>query len=150
MLVTSDGGKNWTSHETPVIDGTQTTGIASLAFRDRLHGIAAGGDIAAPDSSRDNMAFTADGGVSWFSSNPPTFAGPIYGAFYVAGGPLLVAVGPRGASLSRTMGKAGYRSIRRVTGVPGLPARGRGGWSDRRRIRGWSLRGSDEVRRTED
>jgi len=106
VLMTSDGGKNWTSHETPVIDGTQTTGIASLAFRDRRHGIAAGGDIAAPDSSRDNMAFTADGGVSWFTSNPPTFAGPIYGAFYVAGGPLLVVVGPRGASYSQDDGQS--------------------------------------------
>ena len=64
------------------------------------------GVATVPDSSRDNMAFTADGGVSWFRSNPPTFAGPIYGAFYVAGGPLLVAVGPRGASYSQDDGQS--------------------------------------------
>lgn len=100
VLASTDGGKNWTAYETPIIQGTSTTGIASVAFRDLVHGVAVGGDIAARDSSRDNVARTSDGGHTWTLVSSPTFPGAIYGAFYVPKSALLVAVGPRGASVS--------------------------------------------------
>ena len=124
VLATSDGGNNWTSYETPIIQGTATTGITSLAFRDQGHGLAVGGDVNSPDSSGNNVARTSDGGATWDLVSPPTFAGPIFGAFYIPGAALVVAVGPKGASFSRNDGRtwialdtlsywsAGFASIR--------------------------------------
>jgi photosystem II stability/assembly factor-like uncharacterized protein len=124
VLATVDGGNNWTSYETPIIQGTATTGITSLAFRDQRNGLAVGGDVNAPDSSGNNVAWTIDGGATWELGGQPTFPGPIFGAFYVPGAPLVVAVGPGGASFSRDDGQtwalldtlsywsAGFASVR--------------------------------------
>lgn len=98
---TSDGGRSWHQSDTPIATNA-SSGLATVAFRDTLHGVAMGGNIAKPDTFLLNVAVTADGGVTWEPGAPPPFPGAVYGAAYATNGgpPMLVAVGPRGAAVS--------------------------------------------------
>lgn len=102
VLRTTDRGRTWTATETPIVGGTSASGIASLAFRDARHGAALGGAIDQPNAYTDNVAVTADGGVTWTLAGRPQFSGAVYGAAYVpqAPTPTLVAVGPNGIDYS--------------------------------------------------
>ena len=60
-----DRGKSWEVFDTPVIHGAESTGIFSIAFRDPLHGVIAGGDYKKPNDDGPNLAFTEDGGKTW-------------------------------------------------------------------------------------
>jgi photosystem II stability/assembly factor-like uncharacterized protein len=115
QIATAKGGRvlRFTSRaaevrETPVIRNLPMAGIASLAYRSERIGVAAGGDLAQPDAFTDNVAVTRDGGRSWTLGGRPPFPGPIYGLAYSRGpgGPVLVAVGPRGAAWSPDDGAA--------------------------------------------
>ena len=102
ILKTTDRGRTWTAVETPIVGGTSTSGIASLAFRDALNGAAFGGVIDKPDEYSDNGAVTSDGGQTWTLAGRPQLSGAIYGSAYVPGAPTptLVAVGPKGMDYS--------------------------------------------------
>jgi photosystem II stability/assembly factor-like uncharacterized protein len=60
-----DRGQTWQVFPTPIIHGPDSTGIFSIAFRDPLHGVIAGGDYKHPDHDGPNLAFTNDGGQAW-------------------------------------------------------------------------------------
>jgi photosystem II stability/assembly factor-like uncharacterized protein len=60
-----DRGQSWQVFNTPIIQGQDSTGIFSIAFRDALHGVIAGGDYKHPDQDGPNLAFTNDGGKTW-------------------------------------------------------------------------------------
>ncbi len=101
VLTTADGGETWRAHETPIAQGTATSGGASVEFRDTLHGMLGGGDIAAPDSFADNVARSSDGGRTWRLAARTPFPGAIYGLAYVGtGSRVVVATGPSGAAWS--------------------------------------------------
>lgn len=61
---TQDLGKSWSVVNTPILSGGQMKGIYTLAFKDNLNGIAAGGEwnVKNPLNSR---AYTSDGGKTW-------------------------------------------------------------------------------------
>jgi photosystem II stability/assembly factor-like uncharacterized protein len=61
----TNAGKTWTVAETPITHGQDSTGIFSIAFRDAMHGVIAGGDYKHPDQDGPNLAFSNDGGVTW-------------------------------------------------------------------------------------
>jgi len=61
----SDRGRTWQVSDTPITHGPDSAGIFSIAFRDPLHGVIAGGDYKHPDQDGDNLAFTNDGGKTW-------------------------------------------------------------------------------------
>jgi photosystem II stability/assembly factor-like uncharacterized protein len=61
----TDAGKKWTVAETPIVHGNESLGITSVAFRDPVHGVIAGGDYRNPEQSGPNLAFTNDGGLTW-------------------------------------------------------------------------------------
>ncbi len=63
-----DHGQSWQVFDTPMIHGLDSTGIFSIAFRDPLHGVIAGGDYKKPNGDGPNLAFTEDGGKSWILS----------------------------------------------------------------------------------
>lgn len=103
---TTDFGHTWIVAEAPIPAGNAASGIFSLAFRDRLHGIAVGGDYEAPDSVRPNVAITNDGGDRWTLADSAHVAKFLSGVTYVdssADGPV-VAVGSRGTWISRDGG----------------------------------------------
>jgi photosystem II stability/assembly factor-like uncharacterized protein len=61
----ANAGKSWTVADTPIIHGPDSTGVFSIAFRDAIHGVIAGGDYKHPDQDGPNLAFTTDGGLTW-------------------------------------------------------------------------------------
>jgi hypothetical protein len=97
---TDDGAVTWRAAATPVTAGV-FAGIATLAFRDTLHGMALGGKLGSPNEFSDNVAVTSDGGRTWRLSGRPGFAGAVYGAAVVPSRPgTVVAVGPHGLGLT--------------------------------------------------
>jgi len=60
-----DRGRSWEVFDTPMIHGADSTGIFSIAFRDAMHGVIAGGDYKRPNDDGPNLAVTDDGGKSW-------------------------------------------------------------------------------------
>lgn len=105
VLHTADYGRSWQAAPVPIAGG-EATGLASVAFRDPLNGLASGGPIGRPADTTLVVARTSDGGRSWEPAGWPGFTGAVYGAAYVPGAntPTVVAVGPRGAALSRDDG----------------------------------------------
>lgn len=96
VLRSEDGGRTWQAATTPITAGT-FAGIAALAFRDTLHGMALGGELGSPNEFSDNVAVTTDGGRTWRLAGRPGFAGAVYGAAVVPGRTgTVVAVGARG------------------------------------------------------
>ena len=130
ILKTTDRGLSWTAVETPIVGGTATSGIASLAFRDALHGAAFGGVIDRPDEFSDNVAVTTDGGQTWALAGRPTLAGAVYGAAYVPGAstPTLVATGPNGIDYSADNGMS-WTSLDTLGHWSGAFASSHAGWA---------------------
>ena len=60
-----DRGQSWEVVDTPMVHGPDSAGIFSIAFRDALHGVIAGGDYKHPNDDGPNLAFTDDGGKTW-------------------------------------------------------------------------------------
>jgi photosystem II stability/assembly factor-like uncharacterized protein len=58
-------GRTWSVVESPLPHSNVSSGIFSIAFSDRTHGVIAGGDYKAPGQGTNNLAFTRDGGKSW-------------------------------------------------------------------------------------
>lgn len=102
----NDRGLTWSVSATPMASGP-TAGIFALAFRSQQHGLAVGGDFAAPTASPDNFASTRDGGSSWqlVPSAPPEYRS---GATWVNGN-TVIAVGPSGSDVSTNAGKTWQR-----------------------------------------
>lgn len=95
-----DRGETWAVAETPMHPANTSTGIFSLAFRDAVNGIAVGGDYAKPSESPvPNILMTSDGGRTWHDggvSDPPGLY--FSSAAFIPGGPVVWAVGSRGAN----------------------------------------------------
>ena len=60
-----DRGKTWQVFDTPILLGPDSAGIFSIAFRDPLHGVIAGGNYKRPKDDGPDLAFTEDGGKTW-------------------------------------------------------------------------------------
>lgn len=101
----SDRGRTWIHAAAPLVVGN-ASGVASLAFRDTLHGVALGGRIAGSADTNNHVAVTRDGGATWTTAGRPPFPGAVFGAVYVprSVSPVLVAAGPGGLALSRDDG----------------------------------------------
>ena len=102
VLATTDGGDSWEAHQTPILQGREGVGGFSIDFRDPLHGILAGGDLAAVGVPTDNVAVSEDGGRTWRTAAPTPFPGPAYGLSYLPGPGqrTVVVTGPGGAAWS--------------------------------------------------
>lgn len=97
VLRTTDGGRSWTAHATPLPAGA-AAGIFGIAFRDTLTGVAVGGNYQDPAATAPNVLRSADGGLTWTVIGTSAPAGVRYGARYTPapGRPALVAIGPTG------------------------------------------------------
>jgi photosystem II stability/assembly factor-like uncharacterized protein len=85
VILTTDGGDSWTTVDTPIIQGTPSSGGTSIAFRDRRHGVLGGGELATPTLPSQNFARSRDGGRSWQLATGTPFPGSIYGLAYATG-----------------------------------------------------------------
>jgi len=115
ILATTDGGKRWQAYETPITQGTATSGGFSVAFRDRSHGILAGGSLEDSTPPTRNVAVTADGGRTWTLAHPTPFPGAAFGVAYAPGQRTVVATGPAGAAVSEDEGGT-WRRFEEVAG----------------------------------
>jgi photosystem II stability/assembly factor-like uncharacterized protein len=139
----TDGGRTWTAHETPVRADTPSSGIFSLAFHDADHGVAVGGDYKEPKRAGNVVALTSDGGRTWRLTRgrgPGEYRSAVA---YVPGthGRTLVAVGPTGSDVSvdggenwAPLGTTGFHAVGFASplagwavGEDGLVARFEGG-----------------------
>jgi len=91
----TNAGKTWTVAETPLIHGPGSAGIFSIAFRDAMHGVIAGGDYKHPELDGPNLAFTNDGGLTWELSNvsPQTYFSAVAFAKPGSGSTAVLVVG---------------------------------------------------------
>ncbi|MEZ4796274.1 MAG: oxidoreductase [Flavobacteriaceae bacterium] len=65
VLYSPDKGNTWEVYDTPIIQGTETTGMYSIDFYDALNGFAIGGDYTKPEDNSSNKIRTKDGGKTW-------------------------------------------------------------------------------------
>jgi len=99
----TDRGRTWTVHDTPLRAGVASAGIFSVAFRDAQHGVISGGDYQQPSLRGRNLAITNDGGATWTladsASSPAGYRSAV--AFVPSSrGKRLVAVGLTGTDVS--------------------------------------------------
>jgi photosystem II stability/assembly factor-like uncharacterized protein len=129
VLATTDAGKSWTAYDTP-IRGDSTSGIASVTFRDRLHGMVGGGNVADTTGGQKNVARSDDGGHTWTLTVPAPFPGAVFGLAYLPGDQRhrIVATGPGGTGWSSDEGNT-WSLLPNVRGYWGVAfASRKAGW----------------------
>ncbi|MFI0235633.1 WD40/YVTN/BNR-like repeat-containing protein [Streptomyces sp. NPDC016845] len=110
VLHSRDRGLNWTVAETSVPAGDPARGVFGLAFRDRAHGIAVGGDYTAGNPSPHAAAVTGDTGRTWTPSAqpPPAYRSGV--AWLPRSRTAALAVGPTGTDLTTDAGRT-WRTV---------------------------------------
>jgi photosystem II stability/assembly factor-like uncharacterized protein len=105
VMHSADRGRTWSFTDTPVHASGGASGIFSLAFFDRSHGVAAGGDYTKPRLPAQSVALTYDGGRSWSPAKSPP-AAYLSGVAYAGSAAVLAAVGLAGTFVSRDSGQS--------------------------------------------
>ncbi|WP_189772262.1 WD40/YVTN/BNR-like repeat-containing protein [Streptomyces tauricus] len=105
VLHSSDRGRTWTATDTPVPAGDPARGVFALAFRDRTHGIAVGGDYRADQASPKAAAVSGNAGRTWTTAGtpPPAYRSGV--AWLPHSRTSALAVGPTGTDLTRDGGR---------------------------------------------
>jgi len=67
VLISKDFGENWSIVETPLLHGSGSKGIYSVAFKDELNGVAVGGNWENPECDSSKI-YTNNGGQTWYLS----------------------------------------------------------------------------------
>ncbi|MBT2507923.1 oxidoreductase [Streptomyces sp. ISL-98] len=110
VLHSADRGLTWTAAESTIPAGDSARGVFGLAFRDRNHGIAVGGDYRKDQPSPRAAAVTADGGRSWRQSTtpPPAYRSGVAWLPHTKSAAL--AVGPTGTDVTLDGGRS-WRTV---------------------------------------
>ncbi|MEU3614745.1 oxidoreductase [Streptomyces sp. NPDC006872] len=105
VLHSSDRGLTWTATDAPIPAGDPARGVFALAFRDRAHGLAVGGDYRADQQSPQAAATTGDGGRTWrtAATPPPAYRSGV--AWLPHSRTAALAVGPTGTDLTTDSGR---------------------------------------------
>ena len=129
VLRSSDGGRSWSVHQTPLATG-EATGIFSIAFRDDRTGVVVGGNYQRESEAVDNAATTSDGGVTWTRVAAPGLSGFRSAVAWLptVGRPLL-AVGPAGADWSTDQGRTWRAAGGEGYDAVSIAPRGDAGWA---------------------
>ena len=94
----TDKGRSWTAVETPMLSGSPSTGIFSLACEGTSTLVAMGGDYKNPDRNDRVAIFSTNAGKTWqLSAQQP---GGYRSAVGAIGHGSLAAVGPNGTDIS--------------------------------------------------
>lgn len=121
ILFSRNYGKRWETLSPPALHGKNSTGIFSLAFRDKAHGICAGGDYSADSVRLGNAFLTNDGGKTWIKPviNPLGYRSCV---IYISDS-ILVATGTSGTDISlnggmvwRKLSPAGFHVVQKSPG----------------------------------
>jgi photosystem II stability/assembly factor-like uncharacterized protein len=120
ILRTTNRGATWAEAATPIVAGTSSAGIFSVAFSDARHGIIVGGDYRTEQEASDNIALTSDGGRTWTAPGGARLRSFRSGVVFISGsgGREAIAVGPAGTDRSidggRTwaaLGNVGFHAV---------------------------------------
>lgn len=65
IFYSADKGKSWKVYDTPIVQGSEMTGIFSADFYNDKIGFAVGGDYETPDKNSGNKILTVNGGKDW-------------------------------------------------------------------------------------
>ncbi len=133
VLHSTDNGHTWSATATPIRHDGSGAGIFSVAFSDRLHGIAVGGDYTKPAEARDNIAITGDGGKTWKAPPGPPPSGFRSAIAYLPDTSLWIVTGTSGSDISSDGGatwkqfdSAGYNAVVFISKSAGWAAGPRG------------------------
>ncbi|MGP9017327.1 WD40/YVTN/BNR-like repeat-containing protein [Streptomyces sp. BR1] len=110
VLHSADRGLTWTAAESTIPAGDPARGVFGLAFRDRTHGIAVGGDYRAGQPSPSAAAVTGDGGRDWRQAAAPVAAYRSGVAWLPHSRSAALAVGPTGTDLTTDGGRT-WRTV---------------------------------------
>ena len=110
VLHSGDRGLTWTVAESGIPAGDPARGVFALAFRDRAHGLAVGGDYRPDQSSPQAAARTGDGGATWRSAAAPVNGYRSGVAWLPHSRTAALAVGPTGTDLTRDGGRT-WRTV---------------------------------------
>ncbi|MFD4623591.1 WD40/YVTN/BNR-like repeat-containing protein [Streptomyces sp. NPDC058475] len=110
VLHSADRGLTWTATDTPIPAGDPARGVFALAFRDRTHGLAVGGDYRADQASPQAAALTPDGGRTWAPAAQPPPAYRSGAAWFPHSRTAALAVGPTGTDLTTDGGRT-WRTV---------------------------------------
>ncbi|WP_442804255.1 WD40/YVTN/BNR-like repeat-containing protein [Streptomyces luteogriseus] len=110
VLHSADRGRTWTATDTPLPAGDPARGVFALAFRDRAHGLAVGGDFRPDQPSPSAAARTRDGGRTWrpAATAPPAYRSGV--AWLPHSRTAALAVGPTGTDLTTDAGRT-WRTV---------------------------------------
>ncbi|MFE7648388.1 WD40/YVTN/BNR-like repeat-containing protein [Streptomyces phaeoluteigriseus] len=110
VLHSADRGTTWTVTDAPIPAGDPARGVFALAFRDRGHGLAVGGDHRADQPSPSAAATTADAGRTWRPAGtpPPAYRSGV--AWLPHSRTAALAVGPTGTDLTTDAGRT-WRTV---------------------------------------
>lgn len=106
ILYSPDKGNSWELFETPIVQGTETSGGYTMDFYDANQGIIYGGDYTKPELAVANIARTSDGGKTWETTTDNANQGYKSCVQYVpnSNGKELIALGFTGISYSKDGG----------------------------------------------
>ncbi|WP_282791864.1 oxidoreductase [Streptomyces sp. CC224B] len=110
VLHSADRGLTWTVADAPIPAGDPARGVFGLAFRDRAHGLAVGGDYRPGQPSPTASAVTRDGGRTWRPSARPAPAYRSGVAWLPHSRTTALAVGPTGTDLTTDAGRT-WRTV---------------------------------------
>ncbi|MFC5212836.1 WD40/YVTN/BNR-like repeat-containing protein [Streptomyces coerulescens] len=110
VLHSADRGLTWTAADTPIPAGDPARGVFGLAFRDRTHGLAVGGDYRPDQASVQAAARTGDGGADWRPAVTPVPAYRSGVAWLPHSRRAALAVGPTGTDLTTDGGRT-WRTV---------------------------------------
>ncbi|MFJ8673942.1 WD40/YVTN/BNR-like repeat-containing protein [Streptomyces sp. NPDC093589] len=105
VLHTADRGRTWTVTDTPVPAGDPARGVFALAFRDRSHGLAVGGDFRPGLPSPRAGAVSGDGGATWTAAAAPPKEYRSGVAWLPYSRSAALAVGPTGTDVTADGGR---------------------------------------------
>ncbi|WAZ25345.1 oxidoreductase [Streptomyces cinnabarinus] len=110
VLHSADRGRTWTATDSPIPAGDPARGVFALAFRDRTHGLAVGGDYRPGEASPQASARTIDGGRTWRPAGTPVSAYRSGVAWLPHSRTAALAVGPTGTDLTTDAGRT-WRTV---------------------------------------
>lgn len=103
LFTSFNSGKSWKIVAPPFIQGESSTGIFSVAFRDKKNGVVVGGDFQKDSLKVKHIFLTKDAGKTWAPPTSPT-RGYRECVEYLSN-EVLIATGPSGTDISFNEGK---------------------------------------------
>ncbi len=124
VFYSKDFGQSWEVAKTPMIRGTEASGIFSVAFMNDRMGAVVGGIYDQPDVNTNIAAYSVDGGKNWISSETmPAGYRSCVQFLPAVGQNIAIAIGKTGCDYSMDGGQnwnflsgEGYYTFRAVPG----------------------------------